>query len=138
MNKLKVSAYSLIVVSISKIGMLYPLRELSKEISAMEIRYSDMRDKSNRIATFEDSLIYNPKFRSRVLGPKFTRAEFDSAIANNRLEAEQVIEEAEILYEDRMKLGSNFKLFNGIDQLLELLIAITGGLTIYYWIKLKN
>lgn len=118
--------------------MLYPLKELSKEISAMEIRYSDMRDKSNRIAIFEDSLIYNSKFRLKILGPKFIRAELDSAIANNRLEAEQTIKEVEILYEDRTKLGRNFKLFNGIDQLLELLIAITGGLTIYYWIKLKN
>ena len=80
--------------------MLYPLKELSEEISAMGIRYSDMRDKSNRIATFEDSLIYNSKFRSRILGPKFTRAELDSAIANNRLEAEQAIKEVETLYED--------------------------------------
>ncbi|MFT6443600.1 MAG: hypothetical protein ACJASM_003162 [Salibacteraceae bacterium] len=138
MNKLKISAYGLIAVSILKIGMLYPLKELGEEINDMEIRYSDMRSESDRIGTFEDSLIYNSEFRTKILGEKITRATLDSAIANNRKEAEQAIEEIEILYDDRMELGSKFKIFSGIDQLLELLMALTGGLMIYYWIKLRN
>jgi hypothetical protein len=137
-NKLKISAYGLIAVSILKIGMLYPLKELGEEINDMEIRYSDMRSESDRIGTFEDSLIYNSEFRTKILGEKITRATLDSAIANNRKEAEQAIEEIEILYDDRMELGSKFKIFSGIDQLLELLMALTGGLMIYYWIKLRN
>jgi hypothetical protein len=137
-NKLKISAYGLITVSILKIGMLYPLKELGEEINDMEIRYSDLRSESDRIGTFEDSLIYNSEFRKKILGEKITRATLDSAIANNRTEAEEAIEEIGILYDDRIELGSKFKIFSGIDQLLELLMAVTGGLMIYYWIKLRK
>ena len=118
--------------------MLYPLNELTKDINGMETRYSDMRTKSNRIATFNDSLIYNSGFRSRTLGTNFTRAEFDSTIEHNKMEKKQTIIELETLRVDRTKLGRNFNIFNGIDHLLELLFAITGGLTIFYWIKLRN
>jgi hypothetical protein len=137
-NKLKISAYGLITVSILKIGILYPLKELGEKINDMEIRYSDLRSESDRIGTFEDSLIYNSEFRTKILGEKITRATLDSAIANNRTEAEQAIEEIGILYDDRIELESKFKIFSGIDQLLELLMAVTGGLMIYYWIKLRN
>ncbi len=138
MNNLKFWAYSLIVVSILKIGMLYPLTELSKAINAMEIRYSEMRNKANQLSTFEDSLIYNSDFRSRILGSKFTKAEFDSVRFNNKLVAKEAIKEVEILYEDRKRLGKYFNIYQGIDQLLILLIAVTGGLMIYYWIKSRN
>jgi len=118
--------------------MLSPLRELSKTINAMEIRYSDMRDKASRIETFEDSLIYNSDFRSRVLGSKFTRVAIDSAIAKNRTEANEVIEETKRLVDDRKELGRNSNIFQGLDELLKFLTAIAGGLMIYYWIKTRN
>jgi len=137
-NKLKYSAYSLIVISIIKIGLLIPLRQLGEQVNEMEVRYSDMRIKSERISTFEDSLIYNSNFRTRTLGTRFNREQLDSAIAENKLQAEQAIKEVETLYDDRIELGRNFKIFSGIDSLIELLFAISAGLTIYYWIKLKK
>jgi hypothetical protein len=137
-NKLKISAYSLIIISILTIGMLYPLRKLSKSINVMEIRYTDMSNKASRISTFEDSLIYNSDFRSRILGSKFTRVALDSAISNNKLAAEEAIKEVETFYEDRKRLRRNLNIYQGIDKLLILLTAVTGGLMIYYWIKSRN
>ena len=104
MHKLNYSAYSLIVVSILSIGLLIPLKRLGKQIREMETRYSEMRIKSERILTFEDSLIYNSSFRMRILGTGFKREQLDSAIVANRLQSEQSIKEAQILYDDRTVL----------------------------------
>lgn len=138
MNILKYSAYSLIVVSVVKIGLLVPLRQLEIQIDEMESQYSELRIKSESISTFEDSLIYNSNFRTRILGTSYKRKQLDSAIAANRLRAEQAIGEVEILYNDRIVLGRNFKTFSGIDSFLELLFVIAACLTLFYWIKLRK
>ncbi|RJE75223.1 hypothetical protein BGP76_19170 [Reichenbachiella sp. MSK19-1] len=94
--------------------------------------------KTKRIETFEDSLIYNSEFRIKTLGSKFTRFELDSAISNNKEEAQETIMEIEILYEDRIRLGRNYTIYQVIDQLLNLLTVVSGGLLIYFWIKSRK
>ena len=138
MNNLKYSAFSFIAVSILIVGMLFPLNKVKREINEVETRFSEIGTKFNKLLTFEDSLIYNQNFRASLLGSEFKREQLDSALKNNRLEVEQAINESETLNENRLQLGRKFRILNGIDKLLELLFAVTGGLTIYYWIKQKK
>ena len=138
MNKLKYSAYSLIVFSIIKLGLIIPIRELVEEVKEMQTRYSQMQIDAEWVSKFEDSLIYNSDFRTRILGTRFKKEQFDSAILANRARAVKDIQKTEILYNDRIELGKRFKVLSVIDNLTELLFALSAGLMIYYWIKLRK
>lgn len=138
MIKLKYSAYSLIVIAIIKIALLIHFGQLGKEINLLESRFSDVNIKLGRVSTFEDSLIYSTSFRTRVLGTSFKRAQLDSAIAANRLQAEKAIKDVERINDERIELGRNLKILNGIDSLLEIMFVLVAGLVIYFWIKLRK
>ena len=138
MNELKILAYSLLVFSIVRIGMLYFLKELSTTAQDMEMRYNEMRIKVSRISTFEDSLMGNPDFRKRILDTISTKTEFDEIISRNRTDASDVIIELEELIDDRQRLGWRYNLYKAVDSMLSLLISVTIGLIIYFWIKSRN
>ena len=138
MNKLKISAYALIIVSVLNVGILYPVRQLSNTMTAMNIRYAGLKEKADSIYAFQDSLIYHPDFRTKVLGPKITRAKLDSALAKNRTTVKSVIKKAEELFEARKRLERNFMIIQTVERLLNLLTLITGGFMAYYWINMKK
>jgi hypothetical protein len=108
--------------------LIIPLRQLGGEAKEMETRYLEMRIEAERVSKFEDSLIYNSDFRTRILGTRFEKEQFDSAIRENRSRAEKGIKEVEILYKDRIELGKNFKYFSVIDSVIELLFAISADI----------
>lgn len=135
MKRVKTLTYLFVALLVLKIGMLFLLRELSDTLSEIEIRYTEMRNEISRVTTFKDSLIYNSDFRLKVLGSNITKAKMDRAIQQNRRDADKAIEKAEVLLVDRNRLESNFRIYQVADQLLILLCVVTGGSTIYFWIK---
>lgn len=135
MKRVETLTYLLIALLVLKIGMLFPLRELSDTLSEIEVRYTEMRNEISRVTTFEDSLIYNSDFRMKVLGSSITKVKMDSAIKQNQRDTDKVIEKAEVLLVDRNRLESNFRIYQVADQLLILLSVITGELIIFFWLK---
>lgn len=135
LKRLKILVYLLAVLLTVKIGIFYLLGKLSDTLAEIEFRYTEIQNEISRVTTFKDSLIYNSDFRLKVLGSSITKAKMDSAIQQNRRDADKAIEKAEILLVDRNRLERNFRIYRVADQLLILLCVVTGGSTIYFWIK---
>lgn len=123
-NKIKFLGYSLIVLSIIRVGVMYLSKDLPESVNTLELKWKKMGRKVKTVSTFNDSIIYNANYRLRVLDTLQEGTTLKDILASNKVIRDKLQQEIEELRKRRNSLSKQNNIYQGIDLLIDLLSVI--------------
>ena len=134
-KKEKIFLYLYILVVVIKVGLLYPVRQSSYEMIAMTEKFEDIKNDTEKFKTFDDSLAGNPNFRKRLLDSVSTAKELRHLRQGQRDELINKIGKFRTQYFDRERMIKKFKILDGLNNLVSIIIACMAIPIIIYVFK---
>ncbi len=135
MNRIQILAYLFILLSVLKLGMVYYLEQITTKSEELSLTFKGIKWKVNDAKTFKDSLIYNVRFRQKVLDTLSSEKNINDVINEKRENAKEAIKSLENLRSEREEIKTELQKYETLDVLLNFFFAINGILLFYYYFK---
>ncbi len=135
MNRNKIFLYSYFLVVVIKVGLIFPLRQSSRDMIEMNKKYESIKSGLDDFKSFDDSLAGNPNFRKRILDTVSTARELRQLRENQRKELTNKIDDFETLYPNRDKVITKYRILDGLSDLLDVVFVCMAIPLIIYLFK---